>query len=207
MLISFKQRVKKYLIWWVKKIHRSYRFMNGLVVVVLCLGMYWIASFYQLPVDRYDTEPYEYYPITLECDVVEVLDGDTIIANCPKSLESDEKSLRSIRFWGIDAPETGQGEWGDLATETLKTLIGDHQTITIEIMNQDRYQRMIGKLYVDNVDVSLEMMRLGVAVVYHRYNKDQNYINAEKKARMDRLGIWAISGAQQNPERWRRFNP
>lgn len=207
MLISFKQRVQKYLLWRVKKSRRSHRLMSGLVVVVLCLGMYVIASFYQPVIDRYDTKPYEYYPITLECDIQEVLDGDTIIANCPKSLKNDEKSLRSIRFWGIDAPETGQGKWGSFATETLENLIGDRQSITIEIMNQDRYQRMIGKLYISELDVSLEMVRLGAAVVYHRYNKDQNYINAEKKARMTRLGVWAVAGAQQNPERWRRFNP
>lgn len=207
MIISFRERVTKYIYWWVKRTRQSSRLINGLVIVFLCFGMFVIASFYDESTDQYDVEPYEYYPIVLECDVVQILDGDTITVQCPKSLGSTEKSLRSIRFWGIDAPETDQGVWGDLATETLRELIRDQKSVTIEIMNQDRYQRMIGKIFVNDQDIALEMVRLGVAVVYHRYNQDQGYINVEKKAKIDRLGIWKVSGAQQDPERWRRFNP
>mgnify|MGYP001309520823 FL=1 len=106
----------------------------------------------------------------------------------------------------MDAPETRQEHWGDFATKTLKAMIGHNQAIRIKIIEQDQYQRMIGKLYIDNKDLGLEMVKQGAAVVYHRYNKDQDYINAEKKAKMSRLGIWKVSGAQQNPERWRRMN-
>lgn len=189
------------------KSRQSSSWLNSLVIIGLCVGLFGIASLYEMPKDRYDQSPYPHYPIELRCDVERIIDGDTIVVRCPKSLHGSEKTLRSIRVWGMDAPETGQEHWGDFATKTLKTLIGQNRTICIKIMAQDRYQRMIGQLYIDHVDLGLEMVRQGAAVVYHRYNKDQDYINAEKKAKIERLGIWKVSGAQQNPENWRRFNP
>lgn len=207
MAISSKQRLIKYLGWWIGKSRQSNRWINILVIVSLCIGLVWFASLDEKPQSRYDQSPYSHYPIELTCDISRIVDGDTIVARCPKSLKSSEKTLRYIRVWGMDAPETGQEHWGDFATKTLKTMIGKNKTIRIQIMEQDRYQRMIGKLYIDDVDLGLEMVKQGAAVVYHRYNKDQDYINAEKKAKISRLGIWKVSGAQQNPERWRRFNP
>ena len=207
MVISSKERLIQYIRWWFKRSRQSSGWKNSLIIIGLCIGLFWIASLYEAPKSRYDKTPYAHYPIKLKCDVDRILDGDTIIALCPISLESTEKSLRSVRLWGMDAPESGQKYWGDFATQTLIDLIDHHTSITIEIMAQDRYQRMIGKLYVDDLDLGLEMVSRGAAVVYHRYNKDQDYINAEKKAKIARLGIWKTSGAQQNPERWRRFNP
>ncbi len=207
MASSFKERIGRYLKWRLKKSRQSSRWLNSLVIVGLCIGLFWIASFYKPPKNRYDQSPYPYYPIELICDIERVIDGDTINVRCPKSLENSEKTLRSIRVWGMDAPETGQEYWGGFATQTLQSLIDGNQSIRIEIIAQDHYQRMIGKLYIGDTDLGLEMVKLGAAIVYHRYNKDQDYINAEKKAKISRLGIWKVSGAQQNPERWRRFNP
>lgn len=189
------------------KSRRSNRWLNVLVIVGLCICLFWLSSLDEEPQSRYDKSPYSHYPIELMCEISRVVDGDTIVAKCPKSLKSSERSLRYIRVWGMDAPETGQEHWGDSATKTLKAMIGHNQAIRIKIMEQDQYQRMIGKLYIDDTDLGLEMVKQGAAVVYHRYNKDQDYINAEKKAKMSRLGIWKVSGAQQNPERWRRMNP
>ncbi len=189
------------------KSRQSNRWLNVLVIVGLCICLFWLSSFDEEPQSRYDKSPYSRYPIELICEISRVVDGDTIVAKCPKSLKSSERSLRYIRVWGMDAPETRQEHWGDFATKTLKAMIGHNQAIRIKIIEQDQYQRMIGKLYIDNKDLGLEMVKQGAAVVYHRYNKDQDYINAEKKAKMSRLGIWKVSGAQQNPERWRRMNP
>lgn len=207
MAHSFKHRVWQYLTWRAKKAYRSPQFKNSFVIISLCIGLAIIASFYQPYQSRYDKAPYPYYPIELRCDLDRIIDGDTVTVYCPKSLETDEKSLRSIRVWGMDAPETGQEYWGDFATQALKSLIGQESVLTIKIMSQDRYNRMIGKIFIKEEDIGLEMVRLGAAIVYHRYNNDKDYITAEKQAKIMRLGIWAVEGAQQNPEQWRRFNP
>lgn len=207
MGISFKQRCLRYLDWWIRKSSQSSRFMNGLIIVGLCFGLYIIALFYEIPSSRYDKTPYLTYPITLVCDLSRIIDGDTIVVNCPKSANNLEKSLRSIRVWGIDAPESRQENWGEFATKTLKNIIDKEQALTVQIINQDRYQRFLGKIYINDLDIGLEMVQRGVAIVYRRYNHQKDYINAEKKAKIAQIGIWKVSGAQQNPEQWRRFNP
>lgn len=207
MAQSFKARIYKYLHWWLKKSHQSKRWLRSLVVIGLCIGLWSIATFFYHPANAYDKDPYPYYPLTLECKVVNILDGDTIIVECPRVEDNNKKSMRIIRLWGIDAPETDQEPWGKIATDQLKSLIENEEHITVVMIEQDRYQRMIGKLYVKDVDIGLQMVTQGVVAVYHRYNNDQDYKKAEKKAKMARLGIWQVIGAQQNPEQWRRFNP
>ena len=207
MVISSKKRLQKYLGWWIKKSRQSSRWFNNFIIIGLCCGLFWIASWYEAPKSRYDQTPFAVYPIELTCEIVRITDGDTVIVKCPKALGNSEKTVRSIRIWGIDAPEIKQKYWGSFSTQTLKRLLGKHTVIRIQIVEQDRYQRMLGKLYIGDIDLGLEMIKQGAAVVYHRYNKDQDYIKAEKEAKITRLGIWQVLGAQQNPERWRRFNP
>ena len=43
----------------------------------------------------------------------------------------------------------------------------------------DRYQRNVGRIYVGDLDVSAEMVRLGAAWVYRKYAKDQNLFRLE----------------------------
>lgn len=173
----------------------------------LCLGLLGIATLYAPPKSRYDHSPLPSYPFEVLCDFVRVMDGDTVLVRCPQSSESVDKTLRAIRLWGIDAPEFKQEKWGKWAANALKKLIGKNKSIRIKIIEQDRYQRLIGQVYVDDVDLGLQMVKQGMAVVYHQYNHDQTYINAEKKAKISRLGIWRVAGAQQNPARWRQLNP
>lgn len=181
--------------------------MNSLIIIGLCIGLLAISALYQPPKSYYDQSRYADYPIELMCDFVKVIDGDTVVLACPPKIGDAEKTLRSVRIWGIDAPELKQKHWGYFAKNNLKTLINNVSLIKVRVLDQDRYQRVIAKLYIDNIDLGLEMVKLGAATVYHRYNQDQSYINAEKKAKMMRLGIWRIAGEQQTPENWRRFNP
>ncbi|GAA5093667.1 thermonuclease family protein [Wohlfahrtiimonas larvae] len=164
-------------------------------MIGLCIGLFCIATLYKTPQSRYDQSSFSYYPIELMCDVIKIIDGDTLLLQCPNVTGNIKKTLRMIRLWGIDAPERKQGEWGNHATKMLKNLIGKNRLIKVQIIEQDRYQRMVGKLYLNDLDIGLEMVKQGVVSVYHHYNHDEVYINAEKKARISRLGIWSVSGA------------
>lgn len=207
MAHSFRQRFLKYCDWRLRKLCQSHGVKNSSVILGLCIGLWLISLGHQPTHPQFDTSSYHTYPIELICTVDKVVDGDTIIARCPQSKEEGKDSLRSIRVWGIDAPESRQAPWGDLSTKTLTELIAGEHALKIKIHEQDRYQRMIGQLYVNELDVGLEMVRRGMAVVYHRYNNDKDYISEEKKAKLLRLGVWQVAGAQQTPEKWRRFNP
>ena len=43
----------------------------------------------------------------------------------------------------------------------------------------DRYERIIGRIYVDDLDVNAEMVRRGAAWVYRKYAKDQKLFQLE----------------------------
>ena len=140
-----------------------------------------------------------------QCILNRVIDGDTVIVHCPPS--NKEKS--NIRVWGIDAPEMKQEPWGSSAKNALIKLLpqSKHAIIKVEIIDIDRYNRYVGKLFYNNSDLGLELVKKGEAVVYTQYNKDKIYQKAENSARKSRLGIWKQKGAQQDPAAWRKLNP
>lgn len=204
---SFKQRLAQYLRWWLKKTQKSPKITNLIIVVVLSIGLIVIGLFDQKPQAQVSEASFSSYPIRLPCTVERIIDGDSIIAKCPTKKGGTKLAKRSIRVFGIDAPELRQKKWGAFAKKKLVEIIGNSKQVELEFLEQDRYQRFVAKVYVNGNDAGLEMIKQGAAIVYHRYNKERDYINAEKKAKMGRLGIWATKGAHQNPEKWRRFNP
>ncbi len=113
-----------------------------------------------------------------------VIDGDTIHINKNK-----------IRLHAIDAPEINQTcnknsrVWncGVESTKFLKELIGNNK---IECITQgkDRYNRLIGICYKDNLDLNSEMVLNGWAIAYRYYSKD--YVEEEEKAKKEKRGIW-----------------
>lgn len=201
------KRIGRYVRWRIGKARTHPRFYQHLLVPICCILLFIVSSLY-VPKGRwYDDEPYDHYPITLTCQLERIIDGDTVVMQCPKPHDPRETSRRSVRIWGIDAPETGQKPWGEMATQTLKNMIGDHRAIELQVMEKDQYGRLLAKLFIQAQDVGLEMVEAGAAIVYARYNHDQDYINAQKRAKMSRLGIWQTAGAQQQPEQWRRLHP
>lgn len=69
----------------------------------------------------------------------------------------------------------------------------------------NRYQRTVGRIYVDDLDVSAEMVSLGAACVYRKYARDQNLYKLEDDARSSKRGLWALPDAQRVPPwEWRR---
>lgn len=102
----------------------------------------------------------------------------------------------------IDALESSQPN-SEYCKKLLIKLI-KNKTLRYSILKYDRYGRAICKVYVDNKDVSLEMVRFGGAVVYRRYCSDSNFYFAEKEAKKQKKGIWKYNFI--NPEKFRRWN-
>lgn len=114
-------------------------------------------------------------------NVAWVYDGDSIKVKSG-GLEYE------VRLFGIDAPEGGQA-FGGVSKRALMRLIRS-RTVRVEYEEQDRYGRLIGTVYKGKININLEMVKLGLAWVYLQYNKDKAFINAEKKAKDNKTGMW-----------------
>ena len=132
---------------------------------------------------------------TIKGVVTRVRDGDTI-----QLLDSDGVRYK-VRLAKIDAPESKQ-EWGQEATEMLRGLVSN-KMVRIVWDKFDRYRRIIGVVYVDNVEINLTMVATGNAWHYKAFDSSQAYVEAEKSARENRLGLWAGLDVI-SPQDWRR---
>jgi endonuclease YncB( thermonuclease family) len=127
--------------------------------------------------------------------VIGISDGDTI-----KILV--DRTQRKIRLAEIDTPEKGQ-PYGKKAKQALSRLVFG-KTVTVEKKDIDRYGRIVGRVYVDGVDVNAEMVRGGHAWVYRKYATDQTFYAMEGDAKRNRRGLWALPEAQRVPPwEWR----
>jgi endonuclease YncB( thermonuclease family) len=121
--------------------------------------------------------------------VVGVSDGDTI------TLISEDKSQHKIRLAGIDAPEKAQA-FGQASKQSLSEMVFNKE-VTVLWTKRDRYQRLVGKVLINDMDVCLEQIKRGMAWHYKEYQKEQpptdrlSYDLAEKDARQNRVGLWA----------------
>lgn len=115
--------------------------------------------------------------------VVSITDGDTI-----KVLDDLDKGVLKIRLNKIDAPEKNQA-FGQKSKQYLSNLVFGKQVI-IRFKEIDRYGRILGLIYIDGVEVNLQMVKAGMAWHYAYYDKTPAYIEAEKKARASKVGLW-----------------
>ncbi len=138
--------------------------------------------------------------------VIRVIDGDTI------ELSNGER----VRYIGIDTPEVGE-PYADSATiKNFEIVFGKEVRLEKDISDKDQYGRLLRYVYVDDLMVNAELVRLGYAKV-KSYPPDTkyNYYFSEllKYARLSELGIWAPQEADTpittptEPERGLGPNP
>jgi len=121
--------------------------------------------------------------------VVSVHDGDTLTL-----LIRGTRELK-IRLEGIDAPETNQA-YGARAKQALSEFVFE-KDIVARITSIDRYGRSIGRVFLGNVDVNLNMVHDGFAWCYEAYAKnDESLRLAEQHARSAEAGLWTSSDPQ-----------
>ena len=139
-----------------------------------------------------------------------IIDGDTLHINEHK-----------IRFEGIDAPEIKQQckkdylkvssiigftlrknyYCGITSKKKLEEKIKNSKIKCISL-SKDRYKRHLATCYKNKINLNKWMVRNGYAVAYKRYSK--RYLNDEKYAKENELGIW--KGSFLRPEKWRKLN-
>ena len=118
---------------------------------------------------------------------IQVIDGDTIHIGKLK-----------YRFFGIDAPEIKQIcekdnikiQCGVIAKSVLQNKIADKIPECV-VKDKDRYQRLVAECFIGKESLSRFMVREGYAVAYSQYSK--NFIEDEKYAKENKLGIWSMN--------------
>ncbi len=70
-------------------------------------------------------------------------------------------------------------------------------------MAVDRYGRIVGRVYVDGIDVNRELVAQGFAWVYRKYSDDAELLELEAQARGKGLGLWTDPNPIP-PWDWRR---
>jgi len=134
------------------------------------------------------------HPRSLHVVVVKVSDGDTIQGETP------EKTKLKIRLYGIDAPEITHGNipgqpMGEESLVVLKNKLLNKE-VRVDILDVDRYRRIVAMLWLGNRNINLEMVKEGYAEAYREYLKDpyrQTFMDAEREAKAAKKGIWALA--------------
>ncbi len=105
--------------------------------------------------------------------VVKVSDGDTITiletsggtrsvaSAAPGGTRSVASATHKIRLQGIDAPEKKQA-FGKASRKFLAGLVANRE-VRVAWSKRDRYQRILGTVFVDGKDANLEMLKAGMA--------------------------------------------
>ena len=107
--------------------------------------------------------------------IARVVDGDTI-----------RIGEHRIRLFGINAPEIGS-EAGEQASRLMQTLSAN-KSVVCNVMDTDRWQRLVAQCYVGGSDLGAAMVALGWAVNYDRYTSI--YESYELWARTQCHGMW-----------------
>ena len=128
----------------------------------------------------------------IEGTVVRVVDGDTIYVQLAGRVEK-------IRYIGVNTPEIhhpikGEEPGGREAADVNRRIVGGQRVrLELDVRTRDRYGRLLAYVWVGDMMVNAELVRLGYAQVMTlppnvRY---QNlFVKLQREARDAGRGLW-----------------
>jgi len=159
----------------------------GLVFLILMVGSFFSGSYFErqkIKSSSYPPTPSN--PTNQKLTVIEVTDGDTIKL-------SDGKSFR---LYGVNAPEVKEPYFEEAKAFTQNLVLGKEISFEQEENYKiDKFGRMLGYVFIDGVNLNIELVKNGLArvVLYEKRAKikyQDELISAEQDAKMKRVGIW-----------------
>ena len=126
--------------------------------------------------------------------VVEVIDGETLTLD-------NQGRLRTVRLYGIDAPEPGQ-PFADAAAEGLRELVL-RRVVEVKVTRFTR-QEVVGVVYLGKRNINELMLSRGLAWRYFPGSTSQVFSRAQNEAQRARRGLWSEEADPVPPWEWRR---
>jgi micrococcal nuclease len=143
--------------------------------------------------------PTEPAVVTTACVVARIVDGDTI--ECPAGTR--------VRFIGMDTPEMRQPPFGAAARDALaqRIPVGTEVELEPDVERRDRYGRVLAYVWASDTLVNWWLVRSGWAVLA-TYPPNVRYVDsftvAQRQARTEGVGLWAVDGFACLPADHRR---
>jgi len=116
--------------------------------------------------------------------VTRIIDGDTI---------EIENGVR-VRYIGIDTPETSEPYYLEAKEANRKLVKGKKVRLEKDVANKDQYGRLLRYVWVDEIMVNAELVRLGYAYSYSyppNLKYQAQFLQLEKEAREQKRGLWS----------------
>lgn len=128
-------------------------------------------------------------PITSErqtAKVVGVTDGDTI------TVQINGQTFK-VRYIGVDSPESSASGGYSATSENSLLVSGKIITLVKDVSETDKYGRLLRYVFVDDIFVNYEMVRLGWATSGTwppDTSCDTTFLTAEVNAKNNKVGMW-----------------
>jgi endonuclease YncB( thermonuclease family) len=120
--------------------------------------------------------------------VTHVVDGDTVDV-----LISPARRVR-IRLHGVDTPERKEPFSDRARTFTRVLMFG--RSVTVLGKDVDRYDRLVARIAVNNVDASESIIAAGLGCTFRQFATDPMLESALTSARSAQRGFWAKGSAK-----------
>jgi len=129
----------------------------------------------------------------LQSQVVEIVDGDTIVVE----YHGPAIEREIVRLLNIDTPERGEALF-EAATEAMAQLVSGCR-VRLEFEEpgapaRGAYGRLLCYVFVDERNVNVELVRQGWSKYWTKYGRsrfEEEFQEAEAEARREGRGIWA----------------
>lgn len=149
--------------------------------------------------DNATTATEEVTPNRERVTIDRVVDGDTVKVKFPSG------EIETVRLLLIDTPESVHPDkpaqpYGEQASDFAKDSLKEGQTVTLEKgeAERDKYGRLLGYIWIEDVNFNQLMIEKGYARVAYVYEPNIKYLDelktAEEKAEEKRSNIWSIDG-------------
>jgi micrococcal nuclease len=132
---------------------------------------------------------------TLEVLVTRVIDGDTIVVTVGAVSQR-------VRYIGVNAPELhhprrGEEPGGREAAAVNRALVhGQRVRLEMDVRARDRYGRLLAYVWVGDVMVNAELVRLGYAQVMTvppNVRHQERFLKLQREARESQRGLWGLA--------------
>ena len=116
--------------------------------------------------------------------VTRVIDGDTI----------EIEGWIRVRYIGIDTPEIDEPYYSEATEANRKLVEGKRIRLEKDVANKDKYGRLLRYVWVNEMMVNAELVRLGYAYSYSyppNLKYQAHFLQLEKEAREQKRGLWS----------------